>query len=187
MLRQISWLTYAVSILLFTSVYYLYIGLTFYRLEIRAFFYRLTGRQPVLKSTGQGDVEFTDYGIMGKAQPDDIAFVRQDELSFGPTEIPDETADQGAILPSAHAGTNSRLAGDFSEMATEVKTLVRVINESGESKENFEMLFRLIAQKFPALTGTPYQQQINGFLVDEGAPQFPFSLTHTDLENYWIN
>jgi len=72
-------------------------------------------------------------------------------------------------------------------MVSEVKTLNRVINESSESKENFEMLFRLIVQKYPALRGTPYQQQINNFLMAEGAPEFPFSLSETDLENYWMN
>jgi hypothetical protein len=70
-------------------------------------------------------------------------------------------------------------------MVSEVKTLIRVINESSETKENFEMLFRLIIEKYPAICGTPYQQQINDFLMEEGAPEFPFSLNETDLVNYW--
>jgi len=187
MLRQISWYTYAVSVLFIIAIYYLYVGLTFYHAEIQGFMDKLLGRQPTLKSSGRGDLEFADYAIIGKAQADDITFVDQEELSFGPPDSPDEWPDEdptSAILPS---GNSSRLVGDFSEMVSEVKTLIRVINESGESKENFEMLFRLIIQKYPSLSGTDYQRQINDFLLDEGAAQFPFPLSDADLANYWTN
>jgi hypothetical protein len=58
-------------------------------------------------------------------------------------------------LASANNTTDTRLIGEFSEMVSEVKTLIRVINESSESKENFEMLFRLIIQKYTRPWLTP--------------------------------
>jgi hypothetical protein len=185
MLHQISWFTYAVSILSLVIIYYGYVGLTFYRAELKTAFYKLTGRQPALETFGKGDLQIPDYDIMGKAQPGDVEFVRADELSFGPADLTDEQESEQSTKAIIPAGSDSRLIGDFSEMVSEAKTLIRVINESSESKENFEMLFRLIIQKYPALTGTAYQQQINNFLLSEGVPQFPFSLTLTDLENYW--
>ena len=187
MLQQISWYTYTVSILFVIMVYYLYVGLTFYQFEIQIFVYKLLGRQPAFKNSGQGDLAFVDYAIIGKAQTDEITFVDQEDLSFGPPDSPDEWPKEepsSAVIPS---GNSSRLAGDFSGMVSEVKTLIRVINESGESKENFEMLFRLIIQKYQSLSGTDYQRQINDFLLDEGAAQFPFPLSDTDLANYWTN
>ncbi|MGF7078836.1 hypothetical protein [Mucilaginibacter sp. UYCu711] len=187
MLHQISWFTYTVSILSLVIIYYAYVGLTFYRVEILATFYRLTGRQPAFEASSKGDLQIPDYDIMGKAQPDDVDFVNAEELSFGPADVQDELQSDQATKVIIPAGSDSRLIGDFSEMVSEAKTLIRVINESSESKENFEMLFRLIIQKYPALTGTAYQQQINNFLLSEGVPQFPFSLTLTDLENYWTN
>jgi hypothetical protein len=187
MLHQISWFTYAVSILLLITFYYLYVGLTFYRTEIEVVFFKLTGKQPALKATGTSDLQIPDYNIMGKARPDDVEFVAQEELSFGPTDIPDEQQMEPPASSALPAETDSRLIGDFSEMVSEVKTLIRVINESGESKENFEMLFRLIIQKYPSLAGTAYRQQINDFLIAEGFPQFPFSLSKADLEHYWMN
>jgi hypothetical protein len=187
MLHQISWSTYAVSIFLLIVIYYLYVGLTFYRKEIRSAIFKLTGRQPALKISETSDLQIPDYNIMGKAQPDDVEFVSQEELSFAPADIPDEAQAEQLAPPSTVPETDSRLIGDFSEMVSEVKTLIRVIKESSESKENFEMLFRLIVQKYPSLTGTAYQQQINDFLIAEGTSQFPFALTNTDLENYWIN
>jgi len=187
MLHQISWFTYAVSILSLVILYYMYVGLTFYRIELQSVIYKLMGKQPEVKVFGHGDLQLPDYAIMGKAQPEDVEFLNQEELSFGPTDNPDDLINQQPAKSEALASTNSRLIGDFSEMVSEVKTLIRVINESGESKENFEMLFRLIVQKYHSLTGTVYEQQVNDFLVAEGAPQFPFSLTAADLKNYWLN
>jgi hypothetical protein len=184
MLHQISWYTYAVSIILLVILYYGYVGLTFYRDEIQAAFYKLTGKKPALSASGKGDLQIPDYEIMGKAQPEDVEFVSQEELSFGPGDNFDGQADQ-PDKPAVPSGTDSQLIVEFSEMVSEVKTLIRVINESSESKENFEMLFRLVIQKYPALTGTAYHQQINDFLLHEGTPQFPFPLTMIDLENYW--
>ncbi|MDB5122368.1 MAG: hypothetical protein JWP94_497 [Mucilaginibacter sp.] len=183
MLHQISWLTYSVSIILLVAFYYLYAGLTFYRFEIQAVIYKLAGKQPATWASGQNDLQFPDHAIMGKAQPDDVEFVSQEELSFGPADHAEGALNESPTIP----GTDSRLASDFSDMSSEVKTLIRVINESGESKENFDMLFRLIVQKYAELAGTAYEQQINDFLIAEGSPQFPFTLTIDDLQNYWLN
>ncbi|WP_374950079.1 hypothetical protein [Mucilaginibacter sp.] len=182
MLHQISWITYSVSIMLLAVMYYLYVGVTFYRHEIRTVFQKFTGRQPALKTAITGDLQIPDYDIMGKAQAEDVDFVSQEELSFAPADYPDD-AIPNETSPMENTG---KLIGYFSEMISEVKTLIRVINESSESKENFEMLFQLIIQKYPELAGTPYQKQINDYLLSEGAPEFPFSLNETDLINYWL-
>ena len=182
MLHQISWFTYTVSIISLVVIYYLYVGLTYYRTEFQSFMYRLTGKQPMLQTGATSDLRIPDYEITGKAQPEEIDFVSQEELSFAPADDRDELTTIEKVVPS---GTDSRMIGIFSEMVAEVKTLIRVINESSESKENFEMLFRLIVQKYPQLSDTPYEQQINAYLLSEGAPEFPFPLYETDLANYW--
>jgi hypothetical protein len=187
MLHQISWFTYAVSILSLIIIYYLYVGLAFYRIELQSVIYKLMGKQPTVRASGQGDLQLPDYAIMGKAQPEDVEFLNQEELSFGPTDNPDEISVQEPAKSQAPEGSGSGLIVDFSEMVSEVKTLVRVINESSESKENFEMLFRLVVQKYPSLNGTAYEQQINDFLIAESASQFPFPLNTEDLKNYWLN
>jgi hypothetical protein len=183
MLHQISWLTYAVSIISVIIIYYGYVGLNFYNKEFQAAFYKFTGKQPVTKAAGAGDLQIPEHDIMGKVLAEDIDFVSPEELSFAPND----DADEVIVLEPPVKVNNSYLISNFSEMISEVKTLIRVINESEESKENFEMLFRLIIQKYPALAGTPYQQQIIDFLLSEGVPEFPFPLTETDLTNYWTN
>lgn len=181
MLHQISWFTYAVCIISLVTIYYLYVGLAFYKTELQLFIYKFTGKHPALKTAGSGDLQIPDYDIMGKAEPEAVEFVAPEELSFGPADDSDDLPVEKPVSSE----TNSRLIGNFSEMVSEAKTLIRVINESNEPKENFEMLFRLIVQKYPALRGTIYQQQVNDFLMEEGAPQFPFTVTEADLVTYW--
>jgi hypothetical protein len=178
MLHQISWFIYGSVIIVVAIAYYSYVGLAFYRSELQAWIYRLTGKKPAVTQLSGGDVLIPAYEIAGAIQRDDIDFVTQQELSFGP---PDETE----APPAANAQDIESL--DFSEMISEVKTLIRVINESGESKENFELLFRLIVQKYLSLKGTSYQTQVNDYVISEGSDLFPFSVTLTDLQDYWMN
>jgi len=44
------------------------------------------------------------------------------------------------------------------------------------------MLFRLVVQKYPELSGTIFQDQVNDFLLSEGAPQFPFDLSLAEIK-----
>jgi hypothetical protein len=186
MLHQISWSTYTVTLISLVVLYYGYVGLAYFRPEIRSALKRLTGGQPADVPTTHGDLQLADASVMGKAQYDEVGFVSQDELLFGPADT-DEPDEQPAGRINSSEAPNARLISSFSEMISEVKTLNRVINESSESKENFEMLFRLIVQKYPELTGTPFQEQVNDFLLSEGAPQFPFELSLAEIESYWIN
>jgi hypothetical protein len=184
MLHQISWQTYVLSIILLLVLYYGYIGIFFYWTEIRAFCFRFSGTQPPLEVNGNSLIPVPEYEIMGQAKPDESPSGNENDLEFGPSDPDEPLADepqQTANLP----GTDSRLISQFSEMISEVKTLIRVINESGETRENFEMLFKLIVQKYTELKGTPYQQQVTEFLMEESEGQFPFEITSAELQAYW--
>jgi hypothetical protein len=187
MLHQISWFSYGSAIAILATAYYGYVGLTFYLSELRATIYRLTGKKPPVARLSGGDFQIQDYDPAGPIKQESVAFVPREELMFGPPEESEVPVMRIPATPAANDAPDVRLAGDFSEMIAEVKTLIRVINESSESKENFEMLFRLIIQKYQSLSGTSYEDQVNDFLINEGAGQFPFPLTLTELQNYWIN
>lgn len=183
MLHQISWFTYGSAVFFITVAYYGYVGLTFYRTELQAVIYRLTGRKPAVIQLSGGDFQIPEHDVSGAIKPEEVDFVAQEDLSFGPSE---ETETPVIPMPVRNA-QDIHLLGEFSEMISEVKTLIRVINESSESKENFEMLFRLIIQKYHSLAGTAYEEQVNDYLVNEGADQFPFSLTLIELQSLWTN
>ncbi|MDN5286544.1 MAG: hypothetical protein JWR38_2818 [Mucilaginibacter sp.] len=187
MLHQISWQAYVLSIILLLILYYGYVGVVFYRTEILAFYFRISGRQATLEVNDDRLIPVPEYEIMGAAKPDDTRSIREENIEFGPTDNPDDltTEEQEAIV--IPTGTDSRQISQFSEMIAEVKTLIRVINESAETRENFEMLFKLIVQKYHELGGTPYQHQINEFLLEESEGQFPFEITSAELEAYWNN
>ncbi|MFA6245359.1 MAG: hypothetical protein WC615_00370 [Mucilaginibacter sp.] len=183
MLHQISWFTYGSAIFLIAIVYYAYVGLTFYKTELHGIIYRLTGRKPAVSKFSDGDFQIPGYSVAGAIKPEEVDFVAQEDLSFGP---PDET--ETPVIPTPVKNEQDiHLLGEFSEMLSEVKTLIRVINESSETKENFEMLFRLIIQKYYSLAGTAYEEQVNDYLIIEGADQFPFSLTLIELQSLWTN
>ena len=187
MLHQISWQAYVAGIIILLILYYLYVLIVFFRAEIQAFYFRLTRKQPMLEYGGNGLIPIPTYAILGAAQPDDIGSKTEETIEFGPSENPDEVIAGEQEYNALISGTDSRLIGQFSEMISEVKTLIRVINESAESRENFEMLFRLIVQKYPELEGTSYQQQVTEFLMEEGTGLFPFDITYDELETYWKN
>jgi hypothetical protein len=183
MFHQIPWQTYAISIVTLLILYYGYVAVFFFRTELSSFYLRLTGKQPAAEFNTL--IPAPEYDIMGAAKPDSFPDAKEAVLEFGPSDNPDELPEEEPAAALVSAFSDSRLIGPFSEMISEVKTLIRVINESVETRENFEMLFKLIVQKYPELKGTAHQHQVTEFLIEEGAGQFPFDITPEELEDYW--
>lgn len=181
MLQHFSWLAYAVTIALAAVVYYGYVLLKYYRAELAVFLQRLTGK-PSSNERQTGDLLLPELSVLGATRQDGVEHIAQEDLLFAAEadELPAES-----LLHPVHTLTDAHLLGELSAMIAETKTLIRVINESSESKENFEMLFRLIIQKYPELIGTPCEDQVNHFLLNEGAEHFPFSLSLNELKSYW--
>jgi len=180
MLRQISWHTYLLSITGCLAAYYLYVALVYYKTEIVTVFRRLSGNPPARGASGAYLVPA--YPVMGAAQQEEVQFIAPEELVFGLSDHPDEAE----TMPGQAAGSDAgSLAGEFAEMIQEVKTLIRVIADSREPRENFQMLFGLIVQKYPSLQGSPYQRQVNDFLLRESAGLFLFELNSAELESIW--
>lgn len=185
MFHQISWTAYGIGVLLTAAIYYAIIGLTFYKTGLRNLFNRLRGRTRPHTSLSAGDLPLPDYSIVGPTRTDDVDYVPQDELVFGPAEGADK--DPSSPSPSGTPTTDIDPPEAYSGMIAEVKTLVRVINESGEPKENFELLFRLIIGKYPELAGSAAEQLVNDYLLSEGVAELPFPLNEQELKTLWLN
>jgi len=101
---------------------------------------------------------------MGAVQEDEaeISLVSSRELDFAPP------ADQDKVL----------LLGRLADFTQELKTLVRITIEAGDSKENFLSLFRLIAAKYGRLPDGAFNRSIAGYVLDSG---LPFELTQHEL------
>ncbi len=171
MLEKISWLTYLVSIFAVTLIYYGWVSLTFYRAELAGLL-----RKGPEKQTSTRQQPTLNTAIIGQTAPEAEMVAGEQDLLFGPGE-PDESATGETAEP--------RQIGEFSEMVGEIKTLIRVMAESAESRENFELLFGLIVQKYPALSATQYRSKIIGFLLAESEGVFPFNLCEEELVELW--
>lgn len=185
MLQHLTWSAYVMGIILTAVIYYTFIGLTYFRHELGNLFYRLSGKSPRQLNISRGDLILPAPDIVGATRNDGMDIIDQEELVFA---SPDEERPATGIVQSTRpTAADAHLLGDLSEMVSETKTLIRVINESNESKENFEMLFRLVVQKYPDLAGTVYEDQINAYLLKGAAELFPFALTNSELQTYWLN
>jgi len=187
MFHFISWTSYLIGVFLLTILYYSIIGAAFYRKEISLILRRFT-QQPGVRPESIAPVAHADpeYQIMGDAQAEPAQLVDLQELSFGPAEISDE-ADGSNSPKQAHTGIvgNAHLEREFSAMKDEVKTLISVITDGNESLESFRMLFVLIAQKYPDIPGSPYQELINAILFQELQGKAGFELSREGLQSFW--
>lgn len=184
MLQHLSWSAYATAIAVLATLYYGFIGLAYYRHEISGVIRRVTGKPAQFHHNS--DLWLPAPEIVGGTRTDGMDVVAQDELVFAAPDEPEERTT-GVVQAISPTPTDFHLLGELSEMVSETKTLIRVINESSETKENFEMLFRLVVQKYPDLAGTPYEEQVNAYLMNESADLFPFPLTISELKSYWLN
>jgi hypothetical protein len=175
MLESISWPTYLVSIFVITLIYYGWVLLTFYRTELAAAF-TLPSKRNVPAGKPMTD---DDFVVFGQPAPEDEVVAGDQELQFGPADA-DEPTFTAPISPTA-----PQQVSEFSEMVGEVKTLIRVVAESSESRDNFEMLFALIIQKYPGLSATDYRSKIIAFLLAESEGKFLFALSEENLNQLW--
>lgn len=182
MLSEVSWTTYGTLILIAATGYYLVVGIMYYRTDAIGLLSRLTGRKFPGKSSSANDFPVPDYEIMGPVSAEPVGLVEPEAVTFAATKEDELTGYPADVQPVDIAA----MVSDFSEMIAEAKTLVRVIKECDEPKENFEMLYRLVIRKYPVLKGTAYQQKVDDFLLAESS-SFPFALTAAELTTYWDN
>jgi hypothetical protein len=175
MLESISWPTYLVSIFVLTLIYYGWVSLTFYRTELAATFKKTSERNVPNGKPLTDD----DLMVIGQPAPQDEVVAGDQELQFGPPDADEPT------VPAPITTSAPQQVSEFSEMVGEVKTLIRVVAESSESRDNFEMLFALIIQKYPGLSATDYRSKIIEYLLAESQGKFLFALSEEDLIQLW--
>ena len=185
MLHQISWGEYGTVILLLGLLYYGVTVFHFYRNALKGWLSRLSAGNPPGHVPAGADLGLSVTYVTGKITAEPVDFIRGEELDFGPPE-----PEAAVLFPEEESAPERStldvgLMSEFSDMISETRTLIRVIRESGESRENFEMLFRLLIQKYPALAGTVQAADINNFILHESRSGFPFTLEAEELNTCW--
>jgi hypothetical protein len=171
MLSHISWTTYLLSVLVLLAIYYSWVGIRFFRKDLLNLGGDKSGNTPAQFSS----LHSTSASVMGAIAPEPEQLQDESDLYFGDPEPDELTASKLPIEiePSATAA-----------LEMEVQALVEVITESRETKENFLMLFRLLAEKYATEIDHDQQAQINLRLL-EHADDFPFQLSLAELKEQW--
>lgn len=181
MLQEISWQDYLTGITGLSFAYYVFVVSVYCRTEFAALLRRFKGRAaPVPARVGQ--MALPAVSVMGLAAPEPED-AEDDDLIFGEPESDDEEQLPAASSQQSAAPPPDESEEEYLQMSGEVTTLYKVVKESGESKANFEMVFRLLAQKYAGLADGPYREQINDHLLAQG--EWPFPLTSAELNQIW--
>ncbi len=182
MLEQFTWQQYTLSITGTALIYYAIIGLLYYRDGLsRLLPGRISsGKQQSLASyqpepgtnPGQDDEET----LLGKPATEegtsisgmeDLMFAQDKERPLSPEEEP------------------YLLLGSIPDLLNEFKTLISIVAETGESKEEFLSLFHFIISKYNPVSKSRYRQAINQYMLENSKDRFSFSLSEEELNVLW--
>ncbi|MDB5004425.1 MAG: hypothetical protein JWQ34_2650 [Mucilaginibacter sp.] len=160
MLHAISWQQYMTAVLLLTAAWYTYVGLTYYRPELRNLLPKKAADTMPLVALAPM------RAVIGGIQPDaGTASADPDELIFSPGE-PDDISE--ATLPK----------GPSDDLLAEAITLA---GASG-TKADFLSLLQVLLDKYEI-----YRDEISlpAFTAELLTQQLPFELFEHDLDLHW--
>lgn len=196
---QLSWEKYLIFLGGALAVYYLYIGLTYYRKELIALL-RGTGRAgspqppPTIDPAArkkrvwhfqevQGDHGAPDLNASGPAHgPDPLA-------RFAPQETPD-FEDEGIPAEALEEGSYEEEQAAVPEMEA-LQTVVTNIRDLFSTLEvpidQDQLLFSIREElsPFPSLAAQPYKIAINNLIATEAQERFGLSLKERELATIW--
>lgn len=197
---QLSWEKYLIFLGGALAVYYLYIGLTYYRKELMALL-RGTGRagspqqpptfDPAARKKRvwhfqevQGDHGAPDLNAPGPAHaPDPLArFAPQASSDFEDEPIPAEALEEGLYEEEQAA------VPEMEALQTVVTSIRELFTDAGQTPIDKGPLLESIRAElapFPSLAVQPYKIAINNLIATEAQERFGLSLNERELATIW--
>lgn len=182
MLEQFTWQQYTLCITGTALIYYAIIGLLYYRDELSRLLSRRlsSGKQQYSayyqpepeNNSGQDDEEI----LLGKPAPEegtsisgmeDLMLTEDEERPLSPEEEP------------------YLLLGSIPDLLDEFKSLISIVAETGESKEEFLSLFHFIISKYNPVSKSRYRKAINQYMLENSKDRFSFPLSEEELNVLW--
>ncbi|MBS1519851.1 MAG: hypothetical protein JST50_02550 [Bacteroidetes bacterium] len=162
MLNEITWQQYLIATLVVTVVWYVYVGLRYYRTELAV----LLKIKPAVQTTMPA-VSNKLSVVMGEATPEtDTGLYAADELLFSAAE-PDDISDQ--TLPP----------GPADDLLAEGKVLIDAY-AGNDNKSEFLSLFKLLLDKYEVFKDEISLPAVIRSLSEFAGSRLSFSLKETE-------
>ncbi|MDN3588124.1 hypothetical protein QWY86_15680 [Pedobacter aquatilis] len=179
MLQQFSWGAFLVASIVLNVVWYVFVGLVFYRPEVSAFLGGVFGGSSVDgvsvddrdsfkdEEWRDGEIEReVDAALMGVSRmPDGVEVKSSSQVSFS-TAMGEERYDQIGLV---------------ADVVQELKSIFSELEKKAGDKRDFFRLLARVKEDYGPLSGHPSVGALTGFIVE----QAPFHLTAEELENLW--
>lgn len=181
MLQQFSWGHFLIAMVVLNLVWYVFMGLVFYRAEVMAFLGRGAGGvlignsagslkvQPVGKATDSGDKRIereVDAALMGTSRlPDGVEVKSSAQVSFSASDG-DGRYDQVGLV---------------ADVVQELKVVFAELEQKAGDKKDFFRHLALVKEDYGPLGGHPSVGALTAFIVERA----PFHLTADEVENLW--
>ncbi len=182
MLQQFSWGHFLIAMVVLNLVWYVFVGLVFYRAEVLAF---------LGKSAGDG-VPIGDGGgplkvqASGKATKDvDERIEREvDAALMGSSRLPHgvEVKSSGQVSFSASDGDGRYdRVGLVADVVQELKDIFSELEKRAGDKMDFFRLLGKLKEEYGPLVGHPSVGALTGFIVECAS----FHLSADEIDNLW--
>ncbi|MEJ5996613.1 hypothetical protein WG904_19450 [Pedobacter sp. Du54] len=181
MLQQFSWGQFLIAMVVLNLVWYVFVGLVFYRAEVMAFL-----------GSGAGDgVPLRDGGGSLKVQPSgkgtnsDERIEREvDAALMGSSRLPEgvevKSSAQVSFSTSDADGKYDQV-GLIADVVQELKEIFSELEKRAGDKKDFFRLLGKLKEEYGPLGGHPSVGALTGFIVERAS----FHLTADEIDNLW--
>lgn len=171
MLQAFTWQQFLVAALVLTLVWYAGVFLIYYRKKAKELFSPIQRPPERLKREWEEELEDEpeEESLLGASrEPDGVSSAEMDTLRFAPK--PED--------PDGHRDTQLGILPDVLE---ELKSIFRILENEGGTKEDFISLFALVSSKYPKIKGSPNQQALNEYIRENVL----FPVSDEELDQLW--
>lgn len=183
MLQQFSWGHFLIASIVLNLVWYVFVGLVFYRAELLAF---LDGGGTLVGAAGEQRIGGALVGGSEVPVADSLALVKGEvgEVSLmGVSRLPEGVEVKSSAEVSFSAGGVDSLeqVGLVADLVQGLKEIFFRLAASDEGKPEFFRLVSELKEELGGVSGHPSLGAINGFVREHA----PFALSEQELEDLW--
>ncbi|NQX42339.1 hypothetical protein SAMN05421820_11159 [Pedobacter steynii] len=169
MLEAFTWQQFLIAALILSVVWYVGVGLLYYKTEISNFLSGEKGKSSEPLPHGwQNKVDTLEDNLIGASvQEHGVSIVEADDFSFLPRELASSELDP---------------LGELADVQQEIKSICAILEQEDGSKEDFFSLFAMIRNKYPKVASSGLAPELKDFIREHA----PFHLSAEELENLWV-